>query len=160
MTAPKRHEAGRPAVRERLVFRAELLARIGESLELAYPAEGCGVLLGRLGVGWREVRRAVPTRNRGTRRSDRYEIDPETLARLVAAEDGGAASRVLGFYHSHADAEPEPSVTDRELAWPWYDYVIWPVHQGMAGAPRAWRLSGDRFDELDVRVGDACESNC
>ena len=69
-----------------------------------------------------------------------------------AAEEGGGA-RVLGFYHSHPDALPLPSETDRELAWPWYLYVIIRVAAGEPEETRAWELDVDsgRFEERSIR---------
>lgn len=118
-----RSDRASPAPGLTLVVPSRVLAEIREGLEAAYPAEGCGVLVGRADEGERRVERAVPTPNRGSGRNDRYEIDPETLRDLMEIEDAGGP-RVLGFYHSHPDAEPVPSATDRERSWPWYVYLI------------------------------------
>ncbi len=82
---------------------------------------------------------------------DRYLVDPESLRRALAAEEGGGP-RVLGFYHSHPDAPPLPSETDRELAWPWYHYVIIRVAAGEPEETRAWELDADtgRFEERSI----------
>jgi proteasome lid subunit RPN8/RPN11 len=150
----ERREAGSPAV-ELLLLPTDLLARIGEDLARAYPDEGCGVLLGRVCMDRREAIRVVPAENVWDGRSDRYQIDPEILRELLTAEGGAEGLRVLGFYHSHPDADPEPSATDRELAWPWYHYVIWPVREGVAGVPRAWRLSESGFVEIELQMRQA-----
>jgi len=150
----ERREASSPAV-EPLLLATDLLVRIGEDLARAYPDEGCGVLLGRVRMDRREVIRAVPAENVWDGRSDRYQIDPEILRELLTAEGDEDDLRVLGFYHSHPDADPEPSSTDRELAWPWYFYVIWPVREGVAGVPRAWRLAENRFVEIELQIGQA-----
>lgn len=136
---------------ERLLLAADVVAGIEEDLEQRYPREGCGVLLGRLEGDRREVTGAVTAKNVWDGRADRYQVDPDFLGRLMTEEaDGGPT--ILGFYHSHPDVDPEPSATDRELAWPWYDYVIWPVRDGVAGPPRAWRLAEDRFVEIGLEV--------
>jgi cysteine synthase B len=106
-----------------VVVPSPVLAEIREELAAAYPAEGCGVLVGQADEDERRVERAVPARNRSSGRNDRYEIDPKTLRDLMEIEDAGGP-RVLGFYHSHPDAEPVPSATDRERSWPWYVYLI------------------------------------
>lgn len=148
----ERPGSNRTGGEDRLVLAADVVARIERSLEGEYPREGCGVLLGRLCEDHREVTRAVSARNVWTGRSDRYQIDPAILRRLHAAEDEGGTS-ILGFYHSHPDADPKPSLTDREMAWPWYHYVIWPIGHGVAGVPRGWKLAEDGFVEITLDVG-------
>jgi proteasome lid subunit RPN8/RPN11 len=113
-----------------------------------YPREACGILLGRLNEEKRIVEGYRPTPNRWPDRGDRYLIDPEALRRALEAEEAGGP-RVLGFFHSHPDAPPVPSETDRELAWPWYYYVIIPVARGTPGEARVWELDpeAERFVE-------------
>lgn len=123
----------------RLVLTDGIGPQLARQLEEAYPREGCGLLLGRVRGGDRLVQETRPAANRWEGRDDRYLVDPETLRRAVDDEtDGGP--RVLGFYHSHPDADPVPSETDRELAWPWYLYLIVPVRDGRTGEGRAWEL--------------------
>jgi proteasome lid subunit RPN8/RPN11 len=138
---------------EHLHLHGDLTARIEGILESVYPNEGCGVLLGRVEDNKREVIRAVSSQNTWDERSDRYRIDPDIVHRLMGAEEENGL-RIVGFYHSHPDADPLPSATDRELAWPWYHYVIWPVRRGVAGHPRAWRLTEARFLEIDLRLSE------
>lgn len=135
-----------------LVVRSSVLEAIGRDLEAAYPAEGCGVLLGEASGDERRVLRRVAADNRVSGRNDRYEVDPEVLRELLEQEDRGGP-RVVGFYHSHPDAAPEPSETDRGLAWPWYAYLIVPVRDGRAGTGRVWSFDGDggRPVEGDIR---------
>lgn len=141
--APRGGDGGRrESDAARLVLTAGTDGRIARAVEAAYPREGCGVLLGRTEDGRRVVEEVRPAENRWEGRDDRYLVDPETLRRAVDEEaDGGP--RVLGFYHSHPDAEPVPSATDRDLAWPWYLYLIVPVRDGRALGGRAWELAED-----------------
>lgn len=133
----------------RLVLCGETAGRIARTVEDAYPREGCGLLLGRVEGGVRVAEEVRPAANRWEGRDDRYLVDPETLRRAVDEEaDGGP--RVLGFYHSHPDADPVPSATDRELAWPWYLYLIVPVRDGRARRGRAWELEDGRWAERPV----------
>ncbi len=120
--------------------------------ERGYPGEACGILLGRVDGRARVVEGFRPTANRWAGRDDRYEIDPDSLRRALEAE-GNGGSRVIGFYHSHPDALPLPSETDREMAWPWYYYLIVRVAAGAAEDARAWELDADsgRFAERLVR---------
>jgi len=130
---------GGPATAPRLVLPAALARRLAREAEAAYPREGCGVLLGETREGRRVVSRIEPAPNRWSDRADRYLVDPGTIRRLQDEEAEGG-DRILGFYHSHPDAEPVPSETDRAHAWPWYLYYIVPVREGSAGAGRAWEL--------------------
>lgn len=125
----------------RLVLPEPLAEELGERGRAAHPGEACGVLVGRTRGRDRIVDRIVAAENRWEGRDDRYLVDPGILRRLMDEEDGGGG-RVLGFYHSHPDADPVPSETDRELAWPWYLYLIVPVRGDGAGPARAWELEG------------------
>lgn len=144
------NEPGRPEI---LVLPQRLAERIAAEMEKAYPAEGCGVLLGLVRDGRREVERTVPVPNRWDGRRDRYRIDPARLRRLLEEEDAGGPT-VLGFYHSHPDCEPVPSETDRANAWRWYHYLIVPTRDGVAGGPRVWELDPEehRFVERELRT--------
>ena len=128
----------RIASADRAALRAHLAA--------AYPREGCGILLGSERHGERRVREVVAVENahQGSRR-DRYEIDPARLLEVEKrARERGLA--VIGFYHSHPDAAPEPSRFDRERAWPCYSYVIVRVDAAGAKEIRSWRLRDERGD--------------
>lgn len=138
--------------RARLVLAGGTADRIARAVEEAYPREGCGLLLGRVEGDDRVVEEARPASNRWEDREDRYLVDPETLRRAVDEEAGGGP-RVLGFWHSHPDADPVPSATDRELAWPWYLYLIVPVRGGRARRGRAWELHDGRWAERPVTGG-------
>ena len=62
---------------------------------------------------------------------------------------------VLGFYHSHPNAEARPSRFDLDHAWPFYSYLIVSVSQGRAGAMTCWRLTDDRsrFIPEEIEAG-------
>lgn len=115
------------------------------------PAEVVGVL-----AGEREPDRAVRAL-RGTNVADRsrsrYELDPVEQLELLEAVDA-AGDEVVGFYHSHPNGPPEPSLTDAERAtWKGYVYAIVSL---VGGDPTigAWRWTGDRFESEPVSVGD------
>lgn len=137
-----------------LVVAPAVLEAVGRDLEAAYPAEGCGVLLGEASGDERRVLRRVPADNRVSGRNDRYVVDPGVLRELLEEEDRGGP-RVVGFYHSHPDAAPEPSETDRELAWPWYAYLIVPVRGGRAGEGRAWFFDGEDGAPVEGEILEA-----
>lgn len=135
----------------RMLVTEEVWSQLIDHLEEAYPAEGCGVLLGRRGDGLRRVREAVRAPNEWGGREDRYAVDPDLLRDLLAREDEGGPA-VVGFYHSHPDAEPVPSATDRRLGWPWYHYLIVPVRDGAAGSARLWQFPGHDGPPREGRI--------
>jgi len=131
--------------------------RIHEHVRRAYPAEGCGVLLGRVDGDVRRVLRAFLAENRSEEdRPDRYRIDPGDL--LVADREGREAGLdMVGFFHSHPDRAPTPSAVDLDRAWPYYVYVIVGLEKGRVGETRAWRLAADRsrFEPVELRTDAA-----
>jgi len=118
----------------------------------AWPAEACGLLVGRSSAGATEVARATLARNlRAGEQGDRYEVDPaDHLAAWKSSEAEGLA--VIGAWHSHPDHEPVPSATDRAEACERLSYLIAAVHAGRAGELRAWRLVDGVFQEEVVDI--------
>jgi proteasome lid subunit RPN8/RPN11 len=110
--------------------------------ELAYPAECCGVLGGRVIRVSKEVLRIVPTGNLRTDDPRRYLISPDDLLRITS-ELKQAGLEVLGYYHSHPDHPADPSEFDSEHAWPWYSYIIVRVDGGRAIELTSWVLEED-----------------
>jgi proteasome lid subunit RPN8/RPN11 len=123
----------------------------------AYPDECCGALIGTFAEpngADRHVVGAVALENESTGpRSHHFLVSSR---RHLACErlGGRLGLDVVGFYHSHPDAEPVPSSVDRALGWPWYCHVITAVGREGAGPLRAWMLRDDRtgFLELDLSI--------
>ena len=120
----------------------------------AYPNECCGFLLGRLDTD-KEVLMTLNSVNarEEEEKFHRFLITPENYIRcekLARAEN----MDILGFYHSHPNAEARPSSYDLEHAWPWYSYVIVSVHDGTAKEVTSWVLRDDRskFNPENIRV--------
>ena len=138
----------------RLALPAALLQEILRHLEDAYPHEGVGALLGSADGDRRRAVRHVPLANAVERdRRRRYEVGHADLVRVQRdAREGGL--EVLGYCHSHPDAEPVPSEHDREAGWPWYVYLIVRVGNGRAAGVTAWQLRDDRstFDPVGLEV--------
>ena len=110
--------------------------------ERDYPAECCGVLLGRV---QEQVRHVVETRacanlRQGEEARSRYAIAPrELLAAQRDARERGLA--IVGFYHSHPEHPAAPSATDTaEAYWPECVYVIVTLKAGKAGEMNAFVL--------------------
>ena len=130
--------------------------------EADYPAECCGILVGRAEGDLKDVVEVAPIPN--------LRLDPARAEGLVPLEDPGRESErnrflidpreqlrvekdarargltVIGYYHSHPDHPARPSGYDRDHAWPWYSYVIVSVEAGKARDTRSWVLNDDRAD--------------
>jgi proteasome lid subunit RPN8/RPN11 len=119
---------------------AEEVRRHGEA---AYPAECCGVLVGRAEAEAKEVVRLAPAVNRRTDDPHRYLIAPDDLRRLEA-EVRAAGQEIVGYYHSHPDHPARPSAFDTEHAWPWYSYLIVRIDRGRGADLASWVLDDER----------------
>jgi proteasome lid subunit RPN8/RPN11 len=123
------------AVRERILSEAEG----------AFPAEACGILLGREG----RIGQLQPARNVHPTPLTHFEIDPQALVDAHrAARNGGP--EVIGYYHSHPNGVAEPSATDREHAPG--DGRIWAIAAG--GDVTFWRDDEDGFATLSYIVSE------
>ncbi len=122
----------------------DLAQRIRAHAARSYPNECCGALLGRDSAGSREVQDLVTLENfRQDSPRNRFLVRPEDVLRVekVARERG---LDLVGWYHSHPDAPPQPSEFDREHAWPWYSYLIQSVEAAEPQRMASWRLTDDR----------------
>jgi len=140
-----------------LVISKDILHQIIAHAEKAYPAESCGILIGRR-ADVRGVTAARPAANvsRDGRR-DRYEIDPGEIYR-VSRETEETDEQIIGFYHSHPEFPPHPSVHDANKAWPYYSYLIVSVRNGASNGGRiafrswVWQNGKGEFREEPVEV--------
>ena len=133
----------------------ELLVKIQNNGEKAYPEEGAGFLLGMDGET-RQVLSILPLPNsrESEARHNRFILTPEDY---MAAEKEADALKLtlLGVFHSHPDHPNQPSDYDRDWAQPFFSYIITSVQNGQAISSRSWRLLEDRsaFVEEPVRIG-------
>lgn len=120
---------------------ATLLTQITAAAEAAYPAECCGLLVGR-GRRHLRVTRVVPSANLlAAEHRDRFEVDPAVRLALMR-ELGDGPERLIGHYHSHPDHAAAPSATDLAMAFePELVWLITAVAGGRAGATAAFRLA-------------------
>jgi proteasome lid subunit RPN8/RPN11 len=108
----------------RLVLTAALRRALFYEAERTAPEECCGVLLGRTEPsGARVLTLIIPATNvaAGDRRLA-YTIDPRAL--LVAERWSEHGLSVLGVYHSHPDAAPILSASDRDGRVGGWSYLI------------------------------------
>ncbi|MEO5374152.1 MAG: M67 family metallopeptidase [Alphaproteobacteria bacterium] len=129
------------------------LARIRAEAEAAYPAECCGLLVGRIAADG-VLARAVAGRNLLAGESrDRFEVDPALRLRLMR-EFRGTPETVVGHYHSHPDHPPRPSAHDLAMVFePDLVWLIVAVTGGHAGEAGAFLPTADQrgFDRLILK---------
>lgn len=120
-----------------------LAVALQEHARACYPAECVGALLRAPSgeVTARPLENAAEEPRRGFALAARAYL-------AVEAEAEQRGFTLVGFYHSHPDAEAVPSARDAEAAWTGWWTVIVPVWEGDAGAPRAWRYDGAAFSEV------------
>lgn len=129
----------------------QLLEGINAHVELAYPEEGAGFLLGMEG----EVREILPLPNarEDEARHNRFLFTPEDYLKAELKADALGLS-LIGVFHSHPDCPNVPSEYDREWAQPFFSYIISRVDQGKTVSHRSWRLQEDRskYDEEEIEI--------
>jgi len=120
----------------------DLIKAYGEE---AYPDECCGFLLGKVSDGEKEVLATMPAFNAhaANEKYQRFLITSEAYLQCekFAKERG---MDIVGFYHSHPNAEARPSAYDVEHGWPWYSYVIISVKNNKSADVTSWVLEDDR----------------
>lgn len=137
----------------------DLLHEIWEHGSRHYPEEGAGLLLGVAGGVDRTVIKLLPVQNNFSvdSRHNRYLITPQDmLAAERLAEELGLD--VIGVFHSHPDHPAKPSEYDRQMALPWFTYLITSVKAGQAQESRSWRISEDR-DQMVEEAMQIIETN-
>lgn len=133
-----------------------LLKVMADAAEAAWPAEACGLVVGRGGGHLVRVTRVVPAANLRADTCDRFELDPAVrlgLERELRA--AGGKDRIVGHYHSHPDGTAAPSAADRAMAFePDLAWIIVGVLDGQAIQILAHRLDERRgaFRPVPIRT--------
>jgi proteasome lid subunit RPN8/RPN11 len=137
-----------------IVLKAEAKRRILEEGEKAYPNECCGFLLGRQAEGKKQVDFVLVVGNAREfgEQYHRFVITPEDFMR-AEKEALRQGWEIFGIYHSHPDHPALPSDYDREHALPFYSYLILTVEAGKAGKLTSWKLTGDRKQFVEEKIG-------
>lgn len=147
------------------------LAALEQSLTVAWPEEGCALLLGGRHAGALQLQRVWPCRNvwrpnwwetcqprdcrdepgeagglhQAHNRSDRFVVDP---LELIAAQKYCRKKGILflGVAHSHPRGAPQPSAMDQHHAWRqslvWISAIANPNSQLTEGDRGAWWVGG------------------
>ena len=130
-----------------------------EACRKAYPDEGCGLLIGPAPADFDKSGRAVavdevrplPNGWDSSAKTNRYLIDPRTLAK-IEAELSGSGRGVVGFFHSHPNAPAWPSPFDLMMAWPCLSYWIIRVEHGNAADSRSWQRTEDARSFIEEEI--------
>ncbi|MEJ2412219.1 MAG: M67 family metallopeptidase [Anaerolineales bacterium] len=139
----------------KIIISEDILKRIHNHGENAYPEEGAGLMLGSVKDGNRQVKDLLfldNAREDGARHN-RYLITAEDMLRGEREAEHRDLS-IIGIFHSHPDHPSQPSEFDREYALPWYSYLITRIEKGQALESRCWRLMEDRsgFDPEEIHL--------
>lgn len=126
------------------------------------PHECCGIVLAEASDEALGVRALRCDNTDKLDPTTRYKLDHRTHIRAVG-EEVCSGARIVAFYHSHPDGDARPSRMDGRLAIEGVTYLVAGLAGKLAGKAelRAWRWSGERFEELAVLLeepGD--EENC
>ncbi len=120
----------------------ELIKAYGEE---SYPDECCGFLLGRNVNGDKVVVATLPALNarESAEKYHRFLITPQAYLECQKYAKQKNLD-IIGFYHSHPNAEARPSAYDVEHGWPWYSYIIVSIKNSKASDVTSWTLEDDR----------------
>ena len=133
---------------------AQLAEKIREHGVETYPYECCGLLLGKIIDGTKELADIHPISNsrEDAARHNRYLISPAEFfqAQRLARNRG---LDIIGCYHSHPDHPARPSGFDLDHAtFPGDSFIIASVANGKAVDLNSFVMTEDRsrFDSEDI----------
>jgi proteasome lid subunit RPN8/RPN11 len=124
---------------------AAQLATLIKEAETAFPAECCGLLLGKqTQPGW-YIERVRVIRNASAKPELGFEFESSEQLRVYREADE-AGLEILGNYHSHPNDRRGPSPTDLQLARERSDRSLWlilAVANGKFTEASLWQLQDE-----------------
>jgi len=123
-----------------------------ETLEMAYPNEGCGFVFGVEKEDFRIIKKIWPVENiKPGDKTRRFMIDPRDYlkAEKLAVSWG---MDLLGIYHSHPNHPARPSIHDFNNAVPYFSFIILSVYNGKTASWSSWRLDDDGSEFISEKV--------
>lgn len=140
-----------------VVLSKSLQAQIFQQMEMSFPNEGGGFLLGEVVGENARIVDVIQVENvfENEEQYHRYAMTPQNWAKMEDEADERGLS-LLGYYHSHPNSPAIPSEYDRVHALPNFIYIISSVMAGKAVKMLVWELSQDRseFHALDLELLD------
>ncbi len=135
---------------ERLVLSHDQVLELADWVRGAYPAEACGLLVGRRSDPAGRVAGVELARNaEESRPRRRFALAPEDHLRVeLDARERGL--EVIGVWHSHPDGPATPGAADRAGAWEGHLQLVAGADPSGPTCWRLWRLEGTRFVELEL----------
>jgi [CysO sulfur-carrier protein]-S-L-cysteine hydrolase len=130
-----------------LVLAPGVLEAIVRHAQACAPDEGCGLIVGKNGVG----ERFTPMKNvLGS--SAAYEMDPAELIRVLrGARESG--DELIAIYHSHPEGPTTPSKTDIDHThYPEAAQIIVSLERPDSPVVRAFRIIDREALEIEVRA--------
>ncbi len=137
-----------------ITITAEALRDIEEEAGRAFPAEACGILLAEAGEQRICGLRALGNRIKGEEAERFFEIDPLKLYRAEQEAEKGQR-KIIGFFHSHTEAEAVLSETDESYMIPGMLYLILSLKERGSGRLRAYLKSDPGSPAREVPVETA-----
>ena len=129
-----------------------LLKEIESNAERRYPNECCGIIFGKIEkeIKYAESIKEINNSFGEGEEYHRFLITAEAMMKseLYAREKG---IDIVGFYHSHPNAEAVPSEYDREHALPIYSYPITSVVNGKVRITKSYELHDNKFIEEEIK---------
>ncbi len=120
----------------------EIAAQIIAHAQAGYPEEVCGLVAGMAG----RAMMLYPGRNISPTPRVTYELDHDTLARMIDFEDAGL--ELLAIYHSHPNGPEFPSPADVEQAYYAASiYLICSLADPTRPILRGFHIAAGRFQE-------------
>ena len=143
------HEQDSIEVQGSVILPAQLAAAIIAHACAGYPEEVCGLVAGVAG----RATAIYPGRNISPTPIDTYELDHDTLARMIDFEDAGL--ELTAIYHSHPHGPETPSPTDIAHAfYPDSVYLIVSLATPEFPVVRGFRITNEGVREIAVKRED------
>lgn len=126
----------------------EQAKQIVEHARRETPREVCGVIAGN---GNRAVK-IIPVQNVDKHPTVRFTMDPHALSHILPAL-ADEQLQLLGFYHSHPNANPIPSQSDiKEASYPDVLTVIVSLKQAQPHIA-AWKILHTEITRVSLHIG-------
>lgn len=112
-----------------------------------YPQEACGFLVGKNGLA--KYFLAIENMDHST---VTYTMDPRQQLKAFKqiSADG---LELLGIFHSHVASAPEPSQTDRQMAfYPEVSYLIVSLANMEKPELKSFRIHGDNVNAEEIQI--------